>query len=59
MIKANEIDGATKMIKVIKIEKAGEAIEIKAKIKKNVNSGIRISITILTMRKLFAKHALI
>ena len=45
------------MIKTIKIEKINEAIEIKAKIKKNVNSRIRISIIIFIMRGLFAERA--
>ena len=51
-----KVNGVTKTIKVIKIEKANEAIKIKTKIKENVNSGIRISIIIFIMRRFFAER---
>ena len=53
-IKAGEM---AKVIKVIKVEKAGEAVEIKAEIKRGVSSRIRISIIIFIMRRSFAKRA--
>ena len=57
IIKINEISEATKAIKIIRIEKANKTIEIKARIKKNVNSEIRTSIIIFIMKRFFVKCA--
>ena len=53
-IKTNE---ATKMIKMIKVEKVSGAVEAEARAKGDVNSKIRISIIIFTMRRSLAKRA--
>ena len=53
-IKAN---GATKTIKMIKVEKASGAVEAEARAKRGVNSKIRISIIIFIMRRSLAKRA--
>ena len=57
MIKINEANKATKTIKTIKIKKINEIIEIRARAEKGVNSKIRISIIIFTMRGSLAERA--
>ena len=57
IIKINEINEMTKVIRTIKVKEINETIEIKTKTKKSVNSRIRISIIIFIMRKFFAKRA--